>query len=85
MRQPRAWQRASPFFCGDLLEHRIVEHRLGQKLFELRILVLERLQPLGVRHVKAAVFGLPFVGSAPRTAIPAQPGITDRQTPIVAG
>src|SRR5262245_7992449 len=60
-RQPRAWQRASPFFCSDVLEHGVVEHCLGQKLLEPRVLVLERLQPLGVRHLEAAILRLPFV------------------------
>src|SRR5262245_27944673 len=31
----RETERASPFFCGDLLEHSDVEHRLGQKLLQL--------------------------------------------------
>jgi hypothetical protein len=38
----RETERASPFFCGDLLEHSVVEHRLGQKLLQLCVLVLER-------------------------------------------
>src|SRR5512144_457180 len=60
-RRPLAWQRASPFFCGDLLEHRLIQLSLRQQLLELGVLVLERLEPLGIRHVEAAILGLPFV------------------------
>ena len=49
------------FFEADLLEHRVVEHRLGQQLLQLGVLVLQRLQALGVRHVEPAVLGLPLV------------------------
>jgi len=42
VRRPLAWRRASPFFCGDFLGHGVVEHRLGQKLLQFGVLVLER-------------------------------------------
>ncbi len=53
--------RASPFFCGDILQHRVVEHRLGQKLLQLDVLIFQRLQALGVRDIEAAILGLPLV------------------------
>ena len=34
-------------------------HRLGQKLLQLGALAFQRLQPLGIRHVKITKFGLP--------------------------
>jgi hypothetical protein len=36
-------------------------HRLGQKLLQLGVLVFQRLQALGIRHIEAAVLGLPLV------------------------
>ena len=49
------------FFCDEILQHGIVQHRLGQKPFQPTVLVPQRLQPLGLRHVEAAVLGLPVV------------------------
>jgi hypothetical protein len=38
----------------------VVEHRLGQQLLELGVLVLQSLQPPGVGNLQAAILGLPF-------------------------
>src|SRR5262249_23586060 len=67
-RRPLAWRRASPFFCSDLLEHRLVQFCFRQQLLQLGVLILERLQPLGVRHLEATLLSLPLVES--RTADP---------------
>ena len=56
-----AWRRASPFFCRDILQHGVVQHRLGQQLLQPTVLVLQRPQPLGLRHLQAAVLRLPLV------------------------
>lgn len=37
------------------------KHLLGQKLLQLRILLLQRLQPLGLGDIHAAEFGLPIL------------------------
>src|SRR5215467_2535984 len=60
------------FFCSDVLQHDVVEHRLGEKLLQLCVLGLERLQPAGVRHLKTAVLRLPLVeGRAADPVLPA--------------
>jgi transposase len=59
--RPLAWRRASPFFCQWILQRRIVQVRLRQKLLQLRVLALQRPQPLGLRHLQAAVLALPVV------------------------
>jgi hypothetical protein len=33
--QPLAWQRASPFFCQEILQSSIVQHGIGQQLLQL--------------------------------------------------
>ena len=40
-RQPLAWQRASPFFCQQVLQRRVVEHRIRQELLQPGILALQ--------------------------------------------
>ena len=45
-----AARRASPLFCGHVPQHGVVQHLLGEQPLQLRVLVLERLQPPGVRH-----------------------------------
>ena len=39
----------------------VIEHCVGQHAFQPAVLVFERPQALGLRHVHAAVFSLPFV------------------------
>ena len=48
------------FLCQKLLQRGVVEHRLREQLLQLLVLVLQRLQPR-LRHVQAAVLGLPVV------------------------
>src|SRR5262249_54243550 len=62
-------RRGGPYiFCGDLLEHRLVQFCFRQQLLRLGVLILERLQPLGVRYLEATVLSLPLVEG--RTADP---------------
>jgi hypothetical protein len=44
-----AWPRASPFFCGDIFQHGVVQHRLGQQFLRFGVLLLKRLQLAGLR------------------------------------
>src|SRR6185437_8068393 len=44
----------------EILQHRDVEHRLGQQLLQLAVLVFERLQLARIRHVHPAELRLPF-------------------------
>jgi hypothetical protein len=60
-RQPVAWQRASPFFCKQVLQRRVVEHGICQQLLQLGVLALEPPETLGFRELKSAVLGLPVV------------------------
>src|SRR3546814_2881170 len=60
-RQPSAERRASPVFCRDFLQHGIVEHGVRQQPFEPGVLLLEHLQLARLRHVHAAILGLPRV------------------------
>src|SRR6185437_16351121 len=60
-RQPRAWRRASEFFCDKVLQRRVVEHRVSQQALQLGVLVLELLEPLGLGDVHAAELRLPGV------------------------
>lgn len=48
--QPRASRRAAAFSLEKLAHRRHVEHLLGKELLQLAIFVLQRFQPLGVRH-----------------------------------
>ena len=49
------------FFDKQLAQRRGFQHLVGEQLLQLRVLLLERLQPLGVGDVHAAVLGLPVV------------------------
>jgi len=51
-----------PLFCNQVLHRRQIQHLFGQKLLELGVLVLERLQPPGLRHGHASELGLPVDG-----------------------
>ena len=50
---------AGQIFCSEILEHRVVEHRLRQQTLQAGVLVLQRLQPLGFRHLQTALLRLP--------------------------
>jgi len=60
---------------AGVLEHGVVEHRFGQQLLQLGVLVLQCLQPLGIGHLEAAELGLPFVeGGAADSVLAAHVG-----------
>jgi len=52
---------AAPFFCGDILQHRVVQHRVGQQLLQPCVLILELSQPARLGDVHAAEFRFPLV------------------------
>ena len=47
----------------------VIEHCVGQHAFQPAVLVFERPQALGLRHVHAAVFSLPFVDAGIADAV----------------
>src|SRR5258706_3533444 len=59
--RPVAEQRASPLSGIDVMQHRVVEHRLGEQVLQLAVLILKRLQPPGIGYIETAELGLPFV------------------------
>src|SRR4029077_11999699 len=63
-RQLSALPRASPLLSHEVLQGRIVQHRVSQQPLQPRVLVLQRLQPLGLRDLQAAKLGLPFVDAS---------------------
>lgn len=50
-----------PVFSQKVFQRRVVQHRIGQKLLQSGVLVLECLQPLRLADVHAAILGLPLV------------------------
>ncbi len=54
-------RRASEVFSQSLAQRRHVEHRLGEKLLELAVLLVERLQPARIRDLHAAEARAPRV------------------------
>ena len=68
-RQLSALLRASPLLSQQVLQSRIVEHRVCQKPLQLRVFVLKCLQPLGFGHVHAAELGLPFIDAGIADAV----------------
>src|SRR6201999_1288146 len=66
-----ASRRASEFFCADVLQHGVVQHRLRQQLLQLGVLVLQNLQAPGLRDIETAVLRLPFIEGGVRDAVPA--------------
>ena len=69
--QPSASRRASPFFCSDILQDRIVEHRLRQQLLQLGVLVLKSPELAGVGHLQPAILGLPLLKGGAADPVPA--------------
>src|SRR5258706_4938102 len=61
-REPRpvAEQRASPLSGIDVLQNGDIQHRLGEQLLQLAVLILQSLQPPGIGHVETAQLGLPL-------------------------
>src|SRR5690606_25297970 len=62
----------SPLSAEQLLERRLVQLGFRKQLLQLRVLRLELLQPLGVRHRHPAVLGLPVVERRLADAVLAQ-------------
>src|SRR5262249_37590368 len=60
-RQPLAWQRASPFFCKEILQRSVIKHRVGQELLQLGVLALQPPQALRLGDLQPTVLGLPVV------------------------
>ena len=60
-RRPRVGRQALPFFSQKLFQRRRIQHRVRQQPLQLGVLVLERLEPLRLRHVEAPVLGLLIV------------------------
>ena len=73
-----------------ILQHRVVEHRLGQHLLQLGVLVRQRLQSLGIRDFETTILGLPFVECRTADVVLAaylsrlRPGLLLPQNPDVA-
>ena len=62
--------RGGPYILSQkVFQSRIVEHRICQEPFQLRVLVFQRLQPLGFGYVHAAEFGLPFIDAGIADAV----------------
>lgn len=74
-------RRASEVFSQRLTQRRHVEHRLGQELLELPVLLVERLQAMSVRDLHAAEARAPRVERRVADAVAAadlshrQPGL----------
>ena len=52
---------ASEVFSQHLAQSRDIQHRFPQQLFQLGVLLLQRLQTLRLRHLRAAIFAAPLV------------------------
>src|SRR5207244_11450001 len=70
-RPPRASPAGSPFSVEQVLQGRFIEFRFGQQPLELRVLLLELLQPSRLRHRHPGVLRLPVVEGCFRNAVPA--------------
>jgi hypothetical protein len=68
-RQLSARPRASPFLSQKVLQRRIVQHGVGQQPLQPRVLVLQRLQPLGLRDLDPAELRFPFVDAGVADAV----------------
>src|ERR1700731_4399992 len=58
-------------FSEQVLERRVVQHRLGQQLLQSAILILQGLQPARLRALEPTVLCLPLVEGRVRDAVPA--------------
>src|SRR3546814_16520116 len=72
-----AERRASPFFCEKILKRHIVQHRVRKQPLQLRVLILEREEPLRLRHLETAILGHPVVDRCFRylVSLPQLPGL----------
>nr|GAJ37577.1 insertion element ISR1 hypothetical 30.8 kDa protein A [Bradyrhizobium sp. DOA9] len=68
-RQLSAWPRTSPLLSQEVLQGRVVQHGVGQQPFQPRVLVLQRLQPLGLRDLHPTELGFPFVDAGVANAM----------------
>src|SRR5690606_27888784 len=69
-------------FSQQIFQNHVVQHRIRQQAFQLRVLVLELLQPLCVRQVHPAILGLQLVeGRGAQPVLPAKLG--GRQTRLM--
>jgi hypothetical protein len=56
-------------FCRDVFQHRPfgeaqdrnIQHRPGEQLLQLGVLILQRPKPVGLKDLQTAILGLPFV------------------------
>jgi hypothetical protein len=46
-----ALRRASPLFCGDVFQHRDIQHRFREQPLQLGVLILQRPKSLGLGHL----------------------------------
>ena len=53
---------ASDVFSEQVLERRVIQHRLGQQLLQPPVLILQRLQPARLRDLQPAVLRFPLNG-----------------------
>lgn len=60
----------------------VVEHRICQEPFQLRVFVFQRLQPLGLGHVHATEPGFPFIDTGIADAVLATK-LRDRRARLV--
>ena len=60
LREFSAWPRASPLLSQEVLQGSFVQHRISQKPLQPRVLILQRLQPLGLRDLYRAELRFPF-------------------------
>src|SRR5215211_9465373 len=56
-------------FCQQPLERLVVEHGVGQQLLEAEVLLLQRSEPLGLRHVHPGILGAPLVEGRRRDVV----------------
>jgi len=68
-RQLSALLGASPLLSQKVFQSCIVEHRVRKEPLQLRVLVFQRLQPLGFGHVHAAEFRFPFIDAGIADAV----------------
>jgi hypothetical protein len=76
-------------FCQQILQRGVVEHHVRVEALELRVLLLERLQPLGLGDLQAAELGLPGVEGRcdipclRQTSATLAPASCSRSTPMI--
>ena len=61
---------ASAVFSEDVLERRVIQHRLGQQLLEPAVLIFQGLQPPRLRDLQPAILGFPLIEGRVRDPVP---------------